>query len=70
MPGDPGPGRVEELASHNRITLQENRKAARVSGLFAFISLLSGYQVQPKNRPNIFEGIVVEVVWNEGALLW
>jgi hypothetical protein len=36
MPGDPGPGRVEELASHNRITLQENRKAARVSGLFCF----------------------------------
>jgi predicted Zn-dependent protease with MMP-like domain len=28
--------------------------------------LLSGYQVQHENRPNIFEVIKVEVVWNVG----
>jgi hypothetical protein len=37
-------------------------------GLSLFVSypLLSGYQVQHENPPNIFEGIRMEVVWNEG----
>jgi hypothetical protein len=39
-------------------------------GIFFLYPLLSGYQVQLENRPNIFEGVVVEVAWNEGALLW
>jgi hypothetical protein len=33
---------------------------------FFFYPIYSEYQVQTKNRPNIFEVIVVEVVWNDG----
>jgi hypothetical protein len=55
----------------------EIEKAAREGGLlclncwgiFLLYPLLSGYQVQPKNRPNIFEVVVVEVAWNVGSLL-
>ena len=35
--------------------------------LFSFsYPLFSEYQVETKKPPNIFEGIRVEVVWNEG----
>jgi hypothetical protein len=37
--------------------------------LFLFYSISSEYHIERINRPNIFEGIVVEVVWNEGSLL-
>jgi hypothetical protein len=34
-------------------------------GKFFFYPLLSGYQVQLKNWPNIFEVIKMEAVWNQ-----
>ena len=37
-----------------------------MSGPFVSYPLLLEYQVQPKNPPKFFEGIVVEVVWDEG----
>jgi hypothetical protein len=32
--------------------------------LFSFSTLSSGYQVERRNRPKFFEGIVVEALWN------
>jgi hypothetical protein len=45
-------------------------KAALGAAFFTSYPLLSEYQVQPKNTPNIFAGIRAEVVWNVGPLLW
>jgi hypothetical protein len=41
------------------------KPAARQAFSF-FYSISSEYQIETRNRPNIFEVIVVEVVWNEG----
>jgi hypothetical protein len=44
----------------------DNGKPRRRGEAFFFVyPISSGYQVQTKNQPNIFEGIRVEVVWNE-----
>jgi hypothetical protein len=37
----------------------------RLGRKFLLCPLLSGYQVRPQNLPKFFEGIRVEVVWNE-----
>jgi hypothetical protein len=51
--------------------LLENRKACRDGQAFFFsYSISSEYQMERVNRPKLFEGIRVEVIWNEGALLW
>jgi hypothetical protein len=46
--------------------LSKNRKAARQGGFFLFYSISSEYQIEIENRPKLFEGIRVEVEWNEG----
>jgi hypothetical protein len=55
--------------NHGRL-LRAREKARRWwASLFSFSILSSEYQIERVNRPNIFEVIVVEVVWNEGSLL-
>jgi hypothetical protein len=56
---------VEEVKRHSMV-VSGQRKRPRQARPFISYPLLSEYQVQPKNRPNIFEGIVVEVVSYEG----
>ena len=44
-------------------------KRPRSGGLFLFLSIYSGYQVERIKLPNILGGFGVEVVWNQGSLL-
>jgi hypothetical protein len=42
----------------------------RWGGGFSFLSLLSGYQFQFENKPNLFAVCGVEVLLNQGSLPW
>ena len=65
---------VERHAAACHRSPPEKEKAARARPLvldrlgrkFLLCPLLSGYQVQHQNTPNIFERIRAEVVWNVG----
>jgi hypothetical protein len=48
----------------------KTRKEPREAALFVSYSLLSEYQVQRQNRPNMIAFPGAEVVWNEASLLW
>jgi hypothetical protein len=46
--------------------LSEMEKPRSSAAFFVSYPLLSGYQVWAEKPPKFFEGIRVEVVWNEG----
>jgi hypothetical protein len=59
----------DELRTRNcrKHGAQKKEKPRRGGEAFFFsYPLFSEYQVETKKPPNIFEGIRVEVVWNEG----
>jgi len=70
-----GAERRAQSAEHGKTTasIEKPRRERGISwfrsevsgGKFFLCPLLSGYQVQHQNRPNIFESIVVEVAWNQ-----